>query len=133
MQKILTISKQCKIMNKKTVVLGASNNPSRYSYVAVNRLLQHGHEVVPVGVKKGSVAGINILNNQPEVLNVHTVTLYMRDEIQKPLYDYIFSLNPKRIIFNPGTENEELEQLAKSKGIETIEACTLVMLSVGNY
>ena len=120
-------------MNKKTVVLGASNNPSRYSYVAVNRLLQHGHEVVPVGVKKGSVAGINILNNQPEILNVHTVTLYMRDEIQKPLYDYIFSLNPKRIIFNPGTENEELEQLAKSKGIETIEACTLVMLSVGNY
>jgi predicted CoA-binding protein len=120
-------------MNKKTVVIGASNNPSRYSYLAVNRLLQHGHDVVPVGIKKGSVAGLTIINDQPQISDVHTITLYIRPEVQKSLYNYILSLKPQRIIFNPGTENDELEGLAKSKGIETIEACTLVMLSVGIY
>jgi hypothetical protein len=118
---------------KKTVVLGASNNPSRYAYRAVELLLDKGIEPVPVGVKKGAIEGIGILNGQPNVEEVHTVTLYLNPERQKEYYDYILSLKPKRIIFNPGTENPELIRLAREQGIETEIGCTLVMLAVGNY
>ena len=119
--------------DKKTVVIGASENPGRYASIAINMLHKKGFEVVPVGLQKGSIFGFPILVNQPPVENVHTVTLYIRPEIQKTQYDYILSLHPKRIIFNPGTENRELEKLAQEKGIETLEACTLVMLSTGEY
>jgi len=120
---------------KKTVVIGASTNPSRYSYIAANMLTDKGHDVVPVGIKKGEVAGKAILDlrTKPHVQDVDTITLYLGPQNQPEWYDYIFELNPKRIIFNPGTENSELENLAQEKGIQTTEACTLVMLSVGNY
>ncbi|OJW84945.1 MAG: CoA-binding protein [Bacteroidetes bacterium 46-16] len=118
---------------KKTLVLGASENPSRYSYLAVNRLLQHHHPVVAIGRRKGKVQDVDIITEQPEMNDIDTVTLYLNPGNQKPYYDYIFSLHPKRIIFNPGTENPELEKMAKEKGIEPIEACTLVMLGTGQY
>ena len=118
---------------KKTLVLGATDNPERYAYRAVLRLTQQGNEVVPVGVNVGEIGGIKILQGQPEVQDLDTVTLYLGPERQRKYYDYILSLQPKRIIFNPGTENPELEQLAEEKGIETIEGCTLVMLSIGTY
>ncbi|TGE18028.1 CoA-binding protein [Hymenobacter elongatus] len=118
---------------KKTLVLGASDNPARYSYRAVHQLKQHGHHVVPVGIRKGQVAGLDIHTDRPEEGDIDTVTLYVGPQNQPAWYDYILDLQPKRIIFNPGTENEELERLAQERGIRTEEACTLVMLSVGNY
>lgn len=118
---------------KKTIVLGASPNPSRYSHVAVNRLVNHKHEVVPVGIKEGKIAGLDIQNGWPDIDNVDTITLYLNPKRQETYYDYILGLEPKRIIFNPGTENPELVKLAKEKGIETEIACTLVLLSVGEY
>jgi uncharacterized protein len=118
---------------KKTLVLGATPNPERYAYMATQRLKNAGHEVLPVGNKKGMIEGIVIENETPQYEGVDTVTLYLNPDNQKPYYDYILSLHPKRIIFNPGTENWELVKLAKEQGIETEIACTLVMLSVGNY
>ncbi len=119
---------------KKTLVLGATDNPSRYAYLAVQRLLRHGHEVVPVGVRKGLVEGLEIQHGMPVVNDVDTVTLYLRPERQEEYYDYILhTLRPKRIIFNPGTENPDLIELAAQEGIEPVEGCTLVMLSIGNY
>lgn len=118
---------------KPTLVLGASTNPSRYSNIATLRLLQHGHEVFPVGIKKGKIDSLEIINDRSIIKNIHTITLYLNPTNQKDWYDYIFQINPKRIVFNPGTENPELLQLASEKGIECIEACTLVMLSIGNY
>ena len=118
---------------KKTLVLGATPDSSRYAYLASNKLVRHGHEIVNVGLKKGEVAGVPI--EKPEAIHsdIDTVTLYVGPRNQPPLYDYILNTNPRRIIFNPGTENAELASMAKNKGIETIEACTLVMLSIGNY
>ncbi|MBK7872323.1 MAG: CoA-binding protein [Saprospiraceae bacterium] len=118
---------------KKTLVLGASPNPTRYSYAAVKQLARYGHEVVAVGNREGIIDGISIQKGQPNINQLDTVTLYLSDENQKQYYDYILHLNPKRIIFNPGAENPELARLAKEKGIEILPACTLVMLSVGNY
>jgi uncharacterized protein len=118
---------------KKTVVLGASENPSRYSYLAVRRLAAHHHPVVAIGRKKGRIGDINISTEQQPVDDVDTITLYLNPTNQKPYYDFILSLQPRRIIFNPGTENDELYELARQKGIKTQEACTLVMLSTGQY
>lgn len=118
---------------KKTVVLGASNNRYRYSYRAVESLLDSGIEPVPVGIKRGDIEGISILNGQPEIEDVHTVTLYLNPENQRSYYDYILSLQPQRIIFNPGTVNPELMRLAREQGIEVEIGCTLVMLAVGSY
>jgi predicted CoA-binding protein len=118
---------------KKTLVIGASENPSRYSYKAINSLLKHQYEVVAIGVKEGVVNGVKIEAEHLPFDNIDTITLYINPAIQKEYYDYIFSLNPKRIIFNPGTENYEFEKMARMKGIETEEACTLVMLSANQY
>lgn len=120
-------------MIKKTLVLGATPNPARYAYTAIRRLTQHGFEVVPVGIKKGSIDGIEIKNGTPEEENIDTITLYLNPQRQKPYYDYILGLKPNRIIFNPGTENFELIRMAKEQGIETEIACTLVMLATGQY
>ncbi len=117
----------------KTLVLGASSDTTRYSNMAVKKLKRFGHEVVAVGKKEDTIDDTPILSNQPRIDAIHTVTLYMNPFNQKNYYDYILNLNPKRIIFNPGTENAELAQLAREKNIETIEACTLVMLSTGMY
>ncbi len=118
---------------KKTLVLGASDNPSRYSYLAVNRLRSHGHPVVAIGKKQTVVSDVTVENATQPYTDINTVTLYLNPAHQQAYYDYILSLKPERIIFNPGTENEELETLAKNKGIKVMEACTLVMLSTGQY
>jgi len=118
---------------KKTLVLGASNNPARYAWLAVEKLLKYGHEVVPAGYINAEVLGLTIQTGQPAIENVDTVTLYLNPKNQQQYYDYILSLKPKRIIFNPGTENPELEKMAQAKGIEIVEGCTLVMLSAGQY
>lgn len=120
-------------MNKKTLVLGASDNPSRYSYLAIQRLRSHGHPVVAVGRKNTKVADVIITKEKDRFENIDTITLYLNPANQKEYYDYIVSLHPKRIIFNPGTENEELVQLATQHAISSIEACTLVMLSTNQY
>lgn len=118
---------------KKTLVLGATPNPSRFAYLATLRLQHYGHPIELVGIRKGDIAGIPIRHELLPLEDVHTVTLYLNPERQKPYYDYILSIHPKRIIFNPGTENPELEALAEAQGIETLEGCTLVMLSTGQY
>jgi predicted CoA-binding protein len=118
---------------KKTVVLGASDNPARYSFLAVDKLKRFGHDVVAIGKKAGKVGAIDVITDRPEEKNVDTVTLYLNPQHQKQYYDYILSLHPKRIIFNPGAENDELYELAKTNGIQPLEACTLVMLSTGQY
>lgn len=127
------VRKSCFSAMKKTLVLGATNHPNRYAYLAVHRLQHHGHELALVGVREGEVAGLPILHGTPDVSGVDTVTLYIGPARQPAYYDYILSLHPKRIIFNPGTENPELEELAEKQGIEVVEGCTLVMLSLGTY
>ncbi|MDQ6609468.1 MAG: CoA-binding protein [Bacteroidota bacterium] len=118
---------------KKTVVLGASGNPSRYSYLAMNRLQAHHHPVVAIGRKEVTVNGIQVHKNHLAAEGVDTVTLYLNPKNQVEYYNYILSLQPKRIIFNPGTENDELIRMAKQAGIEPVIACTLVMLATGQY
>ncbi len=117
----------------RTVVLGASPNPARYSYTAVRQLNQHGFTPIPVGLRSGEIDGVEILTGNPELKNIDTVTLYVGPDHQPALYEYIFKLNPRRLIFNPGTENAELLKLAEEKGIETTYACSLVLLSTGQY
>ena len=120
-------------MKNKTLVLGASENPGRYSNMAMLKLQDKGHDIVAVGKKSGMVNGVQI-SSQPVLSDdVDTVTLYLNPDNQKPYYDYILSLKPRRIIFNPGTENDELEAMAAGKGIKVQEACTLVMLGTGQY
>jgi uncharacterized protein len=120
---------------KKTVIIGATPNPSRYAYLAAQMLTNYNHEIVPMGIHKGSVSGKDILDlrEKPAIKDVDTVTLYIGPQRQPEWYDYILSLKPKRIIFNPGTENDEFEQMAEEKGVEALEACTLVMLRSLQY
>ena len=119
--------------HKKTIVLGATTNPSRYAYLATKRLQQYGIEVVPVGIREGEIEGVPIQLGQPDIEKVDTVTLYLNPLRQEAYYDYILGLKPKRIIFNPGTENPVLAKMAKEKGILPEVACTLVLLSRGVY
>ena len=118
---------------KKTLVLGASENPARYGNIAIHRLLRYGHPIVAVGKRKGEVEGVSIETEPPFMDDIDTITLYLNPTNQQPYYDYIISLKPKRIIFNPGTENPELQRMAIKSGIKPIEACTLVMLGTGQY
>lgn len=118
---------------KKTLVLGASANPSRYSYLAMNRLQYMNHPVVGIGRRPGKAGNVEIGTEMKPLEGIDTVTLYLNANNQKPYYDYILSLHPKRIIFNPGAENDELAALAKQNGIQPMEACTLVLLSTGQY
>ena len=120
-------------MPKKTVVLGASPNPARYSYLAVRKLQNHQHEVVAIGKRKGKIGDVEINTGHIPVADVHTITLYLNPQNQQEYYDYILDLQPARIIFNPGTENDELEKRALEKGIEPVQGCTLVMLGSGMY
>ncbi|GEO20475.1 CoA-binding protein [Cyclobacterium qasimii] len=121
--------------SKKTVVFGASPNPSRYAHTAATMLKERDIPFIPVGIKTGVTSGEKILNlrEKPALTDVHTVTLYVGPQNQTEWYDYILSLKPERIIFNPGTENQELMDLAKERGITVLPACTLVMLSTGQY
>jgi len=118
---------------KKTLVLGASDNPARYSYLAMKRLSAHNHPVVAVGRKNTMVGNIKINKDHVAEGDIDTVTLYLNPKNQVEYYDYILSLNPKRIIFNPGTENDDLIAKAKENNIEPFIGCTLVMLSTGQY
>jgi uncharacterized protein len=118
---------------KKTLVLGASDNPARYSYLAINKLAAYGHPVVAIGKKNGVVGDVQIEKDHLPIAGVDTVTLYLNPMNQREYFDYILDLKPKRIIFNPGTENEQLISKAKENGIEPVIGCTLVMLSIGNY
>lgn len=117
----------------KTIVLGASNNPERYAYKAIKMLLHANHEVVPVSNKNAEVLGMQIQSIEDIVENVDTISLYVGPQNQKYYTDYILKTNPRRVIFNPGTENAELEELLESKGILVEEACTLVLLTTGQF
>lgn len=117
----------------KTLVLGASPNTIRFSHKAVKSLQRHDVPVVPVGIKNGEIGGIEIIKGKPEMDDIHTVTLYVGPARQKEYYSWLLSLNPSRIIFNPGTENPEFMEMAKKEGIEVLEDCTLIMLSSGRY
>lgn len=126
-------------MSKKTLVLGASLKEIRYSNMAINKLVTNNHEVIAIGLKKGTVAGIEILtskNDELQSLNVtdiHTVTLYLNSKRQEPYYEFIISLNPKRVIFNPGTENLDFMRLLDKNRIKYEVACNLVLLSTNQY
>jgi predicted CoA-binding protein len=119
--------------DKKTLILGATTDTSRYAYLAAERLVRNGHTIVNTGLKTGDVAGIPI--EQPKTIHrdIHTITLYIAPRNQTLLYNYILKTMPRRIIFNPGTENGELQQLAEEHGIITEYACTLVLLATGQY
>ncbi len=118
---------------KKTIVLGASDNPERYSNLAIKRLRSHGHPVIGIGKRKAMVEDVPVQTETSSTKDIDTVTLYLNPNNQKAYYDYILSLNPKRVIFNPGAENPELEKLLKDGGINVQAACTLVLLSTGQY
>lgn len=117
----------------KTLVLGASLKPERYAYMAAQRLVQHGHPIRLIGQQKGLLAGEPIEQEQKPFADIDTVTLYLAPANQVQYYDYILSLKPRRVVFNPGTENATFSARLQAAGVEAIEACTLVMLSIGKY
>ena len=117
----------------KTLVIGASVNPERYAYKAIHLLVKHEIEVVPMGVKPGFVANLLIVSPLIVQINIHTITLYLGASKQEPYYDFILKINPKRVLFNPGTENPKLAKLLNEKGILWENACTLVLLSTNQY
>ena len=119
--------------DKLTLVIGASVHPERYANKAIKMLRAHGHSVVGVGRDLGTVNDIEIQNDPPADLHPDTVTLYVNPRIQPQYYDQVLAMKPKRVIFNPGTENAEFENLLKKNDIEPVEACTLVLLSTGQY
>ena len=118
---------------KQTLVIGASNNPDRYAYKAVVSLLNHGHSVIAFGQKKGSIGDTIIHNDWDTKWHVDTVTLYINPKIQEDYYQMILGLKPKRVIFNPGTENPTFYNILRENDIKVEVACTLVMLSIGDY
>ena len=120
-------------MIKKTLVIGASTNPSRYSFLAIQKLTNYGHPVMAIGNKEGEVSGVKIITEKVIFENIDTVTLYLSKKNQGIYYDYILDLKPNRVLFNPGTENEELQNLLTKHHIAFEEACTLVLLSIGKY
>lgn len=118
---------------KKTLIIGASNNPERYAYKAAQRLLAYGHEIELLGIRPDVVFEKTIDTERKQYEGLDTVTLYVGPQRQPDYYDYVLSLRPKRVIFNPGTENDEFENLLTTNGIEAEEACTLVLLGTGQY
>lgn len=119
--------------NKKTLVLGASTKPDRYAYKAINALVQKGHTVLAIGQNTGEVAGVKIYTKAIPVKNIDTVTLYLNPSRQRDYYNYIIEAQPKRVVFNPGTENPELYQLLELNNIKAEVACTLVLLATNQY
>ncbi|MFC7773653.1 CoA-binding protein [Flavobacterium sp. GCM10027622] len=117
----------------KTLVIGASSNPQRYSFLAINKLLDHGHEVVAIGLKNEKVGPVEIQTGFPDWNGIHTITMYVNPMRQKEYYDYIVGLQPQRVIFNPGTENPELYALLEQNNIPYEAACTLVLLSINQF
>lgn len=121
--------------NKPTLVIGASTNPRRYSFRAIHMLRDHDIPVYALGLREGEVGDVGIARDREAFLgkDIHTITLYMNPYRQEEYYDYIISLKPKRVIFNPGTENHILADMLRKEGIEPLEACTLVMLSLNQF
>lgn len=119
--------------NKKTLVLGASTKPERYAYKAISMLVAKGHSVLAIGQNSGEVAGVKIKTKAIPLKNIDTITLYLNPIRQRDYYNYILEAKPKRVIFNPGTENPELYQLLEQNGIKTEQACTLVLLTTNQY
>ncbi len=120
-------------MNKKTLVIGASLKPERYSNKAIRLLRRFNHPVEAIGLKNGKVADVELKTGFPDLKSIHTVTLYLGPARQDVYYDYLKKLQPERVIFNPGTENNEFIEILRKQGIETVENCTLVMLNSGLY
>lgn len=120
-------------ISKKTIVLGASANPDRYSFLAINRLREHNHPVIAVGKRPAQVADVQVQVKTAEIPDLDTVSIYLNKDNQKNYYDYILSQHPRRVIFNPGAENPEFEMILADKGIKVLEACTLVLLATGQY
>ena len=118
---------------KKTLIIGASTNPERYSYKAAEKLLAHDHEILMVGNKPGKLFQHDIATEKIAYTNIDTVTMYVSPKNQTGYYDYIIALQPKRVLFNPGTENQEFATRLNKEGIETEEACTLVLLATNAY
>jgi predicted CoA-binding protein len=118
---------------KRTLIIGASPNPARYSNKAAFRLVNTGHKIVNIGLKEGEAAGVKIERVGEIYPKIDTITLYINEKHQPEYYDYILKTKPRRLIFNPGAENRELFDMAESAGIEAIEACTLVMLATNQY
>jgi predicted CoA-binding protein len=120
---------------KKTVVVGASPNRGRYAWIATEMLKEYGHPIVPLGIRAGEIAGEPIVDirTKPGIPDVDTITLYLSPVHQEEWYDYLIGLKPKRIIFNPGTENDDFEKRAREAGIETMQACTMVLLRSRQY
>ncbi len=119
--------------NKKTLVLGATTKPERYAFKAITMLVDKGHSVLAIGQNQGEVAGIKIRTKTIPLTNIDTVTLYLNPARQRDYYNYIIETKPKRVLFNPGTENPEFYQLLKSNNIKVEEACTLVLLTTNQY
>jgi predicted CoA-binding protein len=120
-------------VSKKTLVIGASENPERYSYKAIHKLVKYGHQTLGLGLREGETAGVKFLTSKDEIIDLDSVSLYVSAKNQEPYKKYLIDLKPNRVIFNPGTENPELYPALEKSGIEVLEACTLVMLSIGNY
>ena len=123
------------IKSKLTLVVGATDNPGRYPYRAAELLQAKGVPFVPIGIKRGLVFGEEILDlrQKPALGGIHSITLYLGPQNQSEWIDYLIGLGPKRIIFNPGTENPVFFSKAKAAGIDALEACTLVMLTTGQF
>ena len=117
---------------QKYVVFGASPNPLRHSNKVVKSLLRYNKKVVPVGFRQGSIGGVSIQCGLPELSDVGTVLLYVGPKRQTAFYEYLLKLKPKRIVFNPGTENIEFQQLAEEQGVEVLVGCALVMINAGH-
>jgi predicted CoA-binding protein len=120
---------------KRTLIVGATPNTSRYAYMAAERLTNHRHEIIPIGIKRGEVFGKPIMpiREFPEINDIDTITMYIGPQHQAEYVDYLLQLKPKRIIFNPGTENDAFMTMAESQGIEVVEGCTLVMLQTATF
>jgi len=131
---LITFAVYLKIMkNKKTLVLGATTKPERYAFRAINMLVEKGHTVLAIGQNTGEVAGVKIHTKTIPVKNIDTVTLYLNPARQRDYYNYIIEAQPKRVVFNPGSENPEFYQLLELNNIKAEVACTLVLLATNQY
>ncbi len=123
----------CKAMKKKTLVIGASENEARFSNKCIRMLLENGHPVEAIGAREGKIEDVLIQKEKVPFAGIHTVTVYLSPQNQKEYYNYVVNLSPQRVIFNPGTENPEFENLLQQNHIETVEACSLVMMRSGAF
>jgi len=120
-------------MTKSTLVIGASLKESRYSNICVKTLVSGQFPVMAIGLREGFINDISVQSGFPELQNIHTVTLYLGPHNQEPWYNYILKLNPERVIFNPGTENDEFADMLSNAGIEVVEDCTIMMVQGGRF